>query len=332
MKEDLYIQLIYKELSGDISPEENKQLHSWIAEKDEHSTTYQAVRLAWESSDQAMDIPDIDLDNEFGTLEKRIANEASKTNSATIKKMEPPKRTWLKIAASLAVLLFAGYLFRNIGSSSPQMVIVEAFDEIKTIALPDGSNVTLNKNSSLIYPDKMNGDTREVELQGEAFFDVKKDPSKRFLIEVTPGIVEVLGTSFNVREDEQEIKVDVKTGTVSWKTKQGKQAIILEAGTTMKWNKYTAETNTYKNSANNAGYWIKNELHFNDQSLYAIASELENIFDVNLELGQLSQCNFSSSFKDLNLDNILETIAVVFGAQVQKIDDRQYRLEGGACQ
>ena len=86
-----------------------------------------------------------------------------------------------------------------------------------TIILSDGSRVVLQKNSKISYPLVFNADKRELHLVGEAFFDIKRDITKPFLVYSQDLVTKVLGTSFTISayKTDSEIKVSVKTGKVS---------------------------------------------------------------------------------------------------------------------
>jgi ferric-dicitrate binding protein FerR (iron transport regulator) len=88
------------------------------------------------------------------------------------------------------------------------------------LALPDGTKVWLNNASSLRYPTSFSGPTREVQLTGEAYFEVAKNSTQPFLVKVPEGTVRVLGTSFNIKAytDEPAIKATLLTGKVSINT------------------------------------------------------------------------------------------------------------------
>jgi hypothetical protein len=87
----------------------------------------------------------------------------------------------------------------------------------QTISLHDGSKVTLQPQSSLSYPAVFDGKIRVVRLEGEAFFDVARNPEKPFLVHFNKLVVKVLGTSFTIRsfDSEEKVQVTVKTGKVS---------------------------------------------------------------------------------------------------------------------
>lgn len=139
----------------------------------------------------------------------------------------------LKIAAAVALLIGVGAIFMigysDADKNSPLAeVTVRQFNRqlseaqnntprAQRISLSDGSVVTLEPNSSIRYPKTFAGEQRTVELSGEAFFNVKKDPSKPFLVYSKEIVTKVLGTSFRITafDNSQEIVVAVKTGKVS---------------------------------------------------------------------------------------------------------------------
>ncbi|HEY0742366.1 MAG TPA: FecR domain-containing protein [Chryseosolibacter sp.] len=148
--------------------------------------------------------------------------------------LNPGKRfSYLKIAAAVALLISATALvtrvfFVPVDSPIQSHVAVLQLDNeiIETrnftalphlISLSDGSKVTLEPNSSIRYPKAFTRDNRLIELSGEAFFDVVKDPSRPFIVHSNEIITKVLGTSFRITafNDREEVVVAVKTGRVS---------------------------------------------------------------------------------------------------------------------
>ncbi|TLV00718.1 FecR family protein [Dyadobacter luticola] len=88
--------------------------------------------------------------------------------------------------------------------------------QIKLVNLPDGSSVILKKNARLRYPKHFTKEKREVELAGEAFFEVVKNPEQPFLVYAGNMVTKVKGTSFSIRanDEDDEVKLVVKTGIV----------------------------------------------------------------------------------------------------------------------
>ena len=100
--------------------------------------------------------------------------------------------------------------------------------------LEDGSIVYLGQESVLQYPEHFATDKREVNLQGEAFFDVAKNHEQTFLIETGKVRIEVLGTAFNVRSHEGDFfRLFVQRGRVKVSLKQGGQSVLVSAGETV---------------------------------------------------------------------------------------------------
>mgnify|MGYP002231370705 CR=1 FL=1 len=100
--------------------------------------------------------------------------------------------------------------------------------------LEDGSVVYLAQESTLQYPEHFATDKREVNLQGEAFFDVAKNHEQTFLIETGKVRIEVLGTAFNVRSHEDDsFQLSVQRGRVKVSLKQGGQSVLVNAGETV---------------------------------------------------------------------------------------------------
>jgi ferric-dicitrate binding protein FerR (iron transport regulator) len=128
----------------------------------------------------------------------------------------------VKIAAIFIIGLVISYVAYNSFSSSGHigMQLAETFTEnnIKIIELSDGSVVHINKKSKLYYPENFSNHNRIVELEGEAFFDIEKNPKKPFIIKARNKEIKVLGTSFNVNTnfEGEKVEVFVKTGKVKF--------------------------------------------------------------------------------------------------------------------
>jgi transmembrane sensor len=123
---------------------------------------------------------------------------------------------WMKVAAALIPLLAVScYLILMVYGDVGQLHYSTAIGEYKEVILPDSSKVTLKPGSSLSFPEKF-GNTRNVSLQGEAFFDVRRNPDKKFVVSAGALAVQVLGTSFMVKAygNMTDVSVVVHSGKV----------------------------------------------------------------------------------------------------------------------
>jgi transmembrane sensor len=194
-----------------------------------------------------------------------------------------------------------------------------AKSEIKNILLPDGSQVILNANSSISYSEDFK-QNRKLKLIGEAFFKVVKNPKSPFVVETSQFKTKVLGTSFNVKAYPNTInKVSVVTGKVEVNSKENlawKSILIKNQWLSIKKQEAPQLSN---DDAKDFNAWTKNILIFQNSSLRETAITLENQFNVTIvfEKQELEELRITGKFKEENLNNILNSIALVKQLEIQ---------------
>lgn len=171
------------------------------------------------------------------------------------------------------------------------------------VVLPDRSVVWLNAGSSLRYGGNLKNKLCEVYLKGEAYFEIRPDSSRPFLVRTEKLDIEVKGTSFNVKayEEEENIDVALVTGNVdilfnSKKMKERREK--LEPNQMIRYNKKNHRAIKTKVKAADACFWIQGGLKFSNSSFIQIAKDLERKFNVRIliESETLKNENFSGSF------------------------------------
>ncbi|PKO98362.1 MAG: hypothetical protein CVU13_10970 [Bacteroidetes bacterium HGW-Bacteroidetes-8] len=143
------------------------------------------------------------------------------------------KSTALRVAAALVILIGATLYLTVWNKGSETLLSVYNSEESSTVAttLEDGSTVFLAKNTTLSYPKHFNKERREVRLEGNAYFEIFKNPAKPFIVETELISIEVLGTSFNVAVSNTSLpSIAVNTGRVSVTLKSNGQRVTLLAG------------------------------------------------------------------------------------------------------
>jgi ferric-dicitrate binding protein FerR (iron transport regulator) len=143
-------------------------------------------------------------------------------------------------AAAVAVLLagvFSALYFTGRAHGPGEKLLVlhnEADAPALATMLRDGSVVYLSERTLLKYPDEFAGDRREVILNGEAFFEVKRDDGCPFVIDTDPATIEVTGTAFNVKSrDRSSFLLSVRDGEVCVSLKKRQQTVFAKAGETV---------------------------------------------------------------------------------------------------
>ena len=225
-----------------------------------------------------------------------------------------------RIAAILSVPLLIGVL--ALYPDRQQPVVTAQMVEIKTnagmttsVLLPDSTVVHLNSESSLRYPTFFAGDVRQVELNGEAYFDVTQHPRKRFIVS-TPhhSQVEVYGTSFNVEAygNETPISTTLIEGSVGfiYKNSKGKfQKSMLSPRSEISWK--------------------DGKLIFNDTPLDEVLHMLGKRFNVEFVLSNkgLKDCSFTGTFTHQRLERIMEYFRISSHIRWRYIDSADIKTE-----
>lgn len=154
------------------------------------------------------------------------------------------------------------------------------------VVLPDGTRVWVNAASSIRYPVAFTGQAREVSLEGEAYFDVKQDESKPFIVHSRNTDVEVLGTAFNINAYEKETRTTLEKGKVS--VKISTSALVLAPGEQAESNEGTGSLKKAPVYTRLYTGWKDGELYLEDLSLGRIAEQLSRSYDYEFEFADAS--------------------------------------------
>lgn len=234
--------------------------------------------------------------------------------AATRKPRNRFSQNWLQIAALLVLCCTAAVLFGIYRQSADKTVFRELSTQAaqhKTITLSDGTRISLNNASSIKYPEKFNTDKREVELDGEAFFEVAHNPKRPFIIHTGKLKVQVLGTSFNVRSyaADKEIAVNVTTGKVAVTSETSMVMLVKDEGAI-----YSRNTKTFSASTENAAMshaWQNDVLYFRYQTLEYICSSLERWYGVRciIKSSKLKQKKYTLEQHHETLNNVMKVLS-----------------------
>ncbi len=205
-------ELLVKMMLGEASEDEQLVVKHWLAEKPENRRYFEHFQTIWQTSRTLADHSTVDEEAAWQRFKKRTEAQGRVIPLNTSQGMFK----WWSVAAAILIVAGAAWLFYQPDKlSGAEQISVRTTGETRKDTLPDGSVVTLNKNSSIAYNEAFtDADTREVTLNGEAFFEVAPDKSKPFKIHVNEVTVTVLGTSFNIKSTDKKTEVVVETGLV----------------------------------------------------------------------------------------------------------------------
>jgi ferric-dicitrate binding protein FerR (iron transport regulator) len=281
-------------------------------------------------------------------LEKRAANRdaivwSDKKQAALgdrlmqrIRRSKAKERTllpvWFKAAAAVALLVTASVALWQWNATD--MLHVSTLAGTQKVILSDGSIIWLKENSSLSYPEKFNGDTRNISFTGEALFEIAKDKDHPFIIQSGTLTTTVLGTSFNIKTTQQDIEVTVLTGRVALAS-EGKETLVVTANEKALYRqeaRQLAKVLPQPAETTRLTEGTEYNMVFKDARMSEIVRRIENKFNVNVMLSDagMNNCQVTGNFTDHSLNETLGMIAKTLGITYE-VSNREVKLSGEGC-
>ncbi|GAB3513671.1 FecR family protein [Emticicia fontis] len=324
--------LLGKYLAHETDAHENAVVEKWLQENEENQKELSDYAFIWDKTGSIKEDTTQTVDVDAAWLKVKSKMDSPQETPFITLKPAPKQRKFftIGIAASITILLSVGilaYFFRN---SSPEYISLKTTKNTLEQTLPDGSIVFLNSNTSLTYPENFKGDTREISLSGEAFFNIKRNEAKPFIIHAKGSDIKVLGTSFNVKAYDKNVEVSVETGKVQLKNK--KKEIQLIAGERAT---FEAEEDTIKkqNVIDKNAFAYKTKVFvFEDSSLEHITKVLAEGYHVSISLknNRIKSCRLTTRFDNETLPNALNIIAETLNLTLSTKGEK-YILDGEGC-
>ena len=245
------------------------------------------------SFSEKLQTPQIDPEKTLKELKTRLAN-TQKT-----KVLKPNFKWAYRIAAVLTILLVTSYfVFYNQAT-----VVKTTLAQTTTAQLPDNSEVVLNAGSKIRYKEKNWQKNRELDLEGEAYFKVSKGSD--FEVKTSLGLINVLGTQFNVKVREDYFEVQCYEGKVAVSYKNKK--IALPAGS--KFRVVNKKVKMSQNLSDTKPSWLLQESTFDAVPYSQVIAELERQYDLKIEMNNIDASQlFTGSFTHKNKNVALQSI------------------------
>lgn len=315
-----FFELLERYEKGETNPEENEILSKFL-------DSFQNGSDEWIEEE---------MGNQKEIEDKLYSSIKSKIHNKEISFWKSGRSAILKIAAS--IVLFAGVLsgvlfFKGVFShTSSAMTWNEKSTQIgekSILTFLDGTKITLNAGSKIKYPTDTDRNLREVYLEGEAYFEVAKDPSRPYLVHSQNITTTVLGTSFNVQAfpEENEIMVSLVEGNVKVsRTNENitEDMVMLNPTQQLIYSKKNdisiVESFDYQESVG----WKDNVIKFNDEPLQKAFIKLERFYGVKFELTNKSKADLkiTANFKDDSFKTVAEVIKKLTGLKYKTITEK----------
>jgi len=303
------IDLITRYLAGEASGDDLVFLEAWLKADPGHRQIFDDYRRIWLKMEQTRIDAAVDPDKEWNELEAKIFMNEEPARGRII---SFSFRQVLRIAAIILLLAVPSFfVFRYF--NHPEQKQLEANLSIKEGKLPDGTSVTLNKGATLEYPSSFKGNKRNVKLNGEAWFEVKHDDAKPFIVTSHNVRVEVLGTSFyvNTNAANNTMEVILNSGSVAVYFDDHKEnSLFLTPGEKAEIIPGQQKMEKGINTDQNYRSWMTQRFIYNNAPLVTIIADLNKVYHANLHIATpaISYCLVTATFDHQSVESILHVL------------------------
>ncbi len=302
--------LIARFFANKATKEEWDTLESWKLESKENLNELKEMQSIWERALDLDDYKEFDKNSAWAsindTIEESIIPPIKKRKTLVL------NFKWVAgIAAAISLVIFSVISYPTTEIEGYTQFV--STDEVEDLNLPDGSLISLNKNSKMDYAVNFT-ENRNVILDGEAYFEVARDEEKPFNIITDCANITVLGTSFNVEEGKDFVNVFVTSGSV--KVVSGSEEVILSKNDMVKCDCNKIEK--INNPSRNYLSWKNDKLIFQETPLHKVVSDLAHHYNVNLTFsGASTDMNkpVTDVFENEDFESVMETIVLITGIQ-----------------
>lgn len=325
--------IITKILDGSASDNDISIFENWILESDDHEVLFNEVKKIWHESSFASNLDYIDSAKAWKNVAIRTTGDSGnhKIQELNTKKNISVKkpRNKLPVAASvttIAAILILGvlFLFHSLNNNNTPRI---SFHEVHVpkgnrsfLKLPDGSQIWINSDSYIKYPDHFSSDKRKVLLEGEAYFDIAKNKELPFIVSTKGFQIKVLGTAFNVSsyatDDFYEttiIEGQVEVESQVLKQKGSTEKILLKPKQRLFFDKKQKKVVVDSVDVDIYTSWKEGIIHFQNQRFDHIAKKLGRVYNYNIyiEDEQLKSFRYTGKFNlNESIKSVMEVIAL----------------------
>lgn len=306
--------LIIGYLESSITDKDVHYLLHKVQNDSEFAERFNEVAEIWNAGKINHDLPR--AKHALKRLHQRIEAVEIKTNT---KKVINKKLAWLSAAAAILVLCLL--FFHTEFNKTTTLTYIEKHTgagQKMNITLPDGSLVVLNTLSTLKIPSNYGIRNRELQLKGEAWFEVEKNPQKPFIVHTGHIQTLVLGTKFNISgyPDDEMAKVSLVEGKVQVDIDNDtRKRQILKPGDQLIYTKKDSTSAITTFIKDDAAGWKDNLLTLNYESWPEAAKKISRWYNVKVELKStaLTDCKLKGSFASMSLTQVLRQLSYISG-------------------
>lgn len=329
-------EVLIRFITGNASKQESADVKEWIDASASNRQVYEKLHKLWSGSQSANQIKpaDVDVDKAWSAMQSRIRDYQA-IQDQHVGKSRSIGFYLVRVAAVLVVGIMVYALLRYQADQVQQIQLTSSDATITDSPLPDGSIISLNQQTKIEYPEEFAGKERRIKMEGEAYFQVQSDTAKPFIIEANEALIEVLGTSFNVKAhaEDQAVEVLVEEGLVQLSNRDYSQLAKLSVGEKGIYLKETDQVKKETDFDAESLYWLNRTLLFRDTDLSNVFKTLERLYEVEItaENQAILNCRLTAKFSNETIDHIIEHISTIFELEFEK-EANKILIRGDGCQ
>lgn len=330
--------LIQRYVTGRSSASEQRKVEDWMENDPTTRKLVEEVEQLWSlTPEEDFEVSVKDAWERFQVREvrKKTSRPGKERRISTQNRMA----VFVRAAAAILLLGFLGWFswqyidegITETASSTPSVEMQKVSTENgerAQLSFSDGTVITLNAASHLRYPKAFQGTRREIELKGEAYFEVAPNKEKPFVVHTNSAEVEVVGTKFNVRawEEDSEVSVGVREGKVAVNSvaeaPNQKDRVLLTEGQYTRVIKGQGLTEVQNIDVEKYLLWINGGLHFDNVPFQKVFRQIEREFNVKITVEDESKgildVPFTSTFRDVELEKVLKVLSASMKMEYRK--------------
>ncbi|MCZ2459095.1 MAG: FecR domain-containing protein [Chitinophagales bacterium] len=313
------MQIITRRLNNEASPDDIAALDAWLDENPANRQEYDTYVRIWEESTRIVMDHTFDTKEAWSDIQEKIGMSSEKL---PLKRAPVFTLKRLSIAAALiAGIIMTALYFSNFFDRTEWNTVAADQDNLK-FTLPDHTEITLRKGSSIRFPENFDTKERRTELTGEAYFEVRRDSSRPFRVYTAHSMVEVLGTTFLVRSIDSLDQVVVSSGKVLFAVRKDKtRELILTKN-----QKASLEKNVLtKDTILNTNYlaWENGRLIFNNNSLKQVVEDISHLYTIRIRLSpgieqKAGNITIKAEFNNEPVEQVMEELMLMTGLKITK--------------
>lgn len=310
--------LIISKLRKETNAEEELTFNNWLLTGNNREL-FQQLEFVWDRVQQKVSVYEPDLEYYWKELSARInQSPVAKTETRKPHKSRFITNRLLKIAAALAIVIsttffFAYYFGKNSSINSQEYITYSTLNTKSKVLLPDSTEVWLHNNSSITYKFNEDLNQREVNLSGEAFFNVKHNKQFAFLVASKGVEVKVHGTQFNVNAypSTNNVLVSLYQGSVSMKSNE--KNIFLKPGEEGLFDSKNKNITVSEGDVEFAKIWTSDKIRFENKNLREVCRYLSKWHGIKFEIDSEINDNqsYTFTFRGQDIEEVVGIMAKI---------------------